>query len=899
MTTVASRIVDFLVLARWPLFALAMVIAALAWYPAQQVRFDRSVENMFAPDDPLLPPYQRLKRDFGGNEIVMAVYQDDYFFSADGSGIRRNAELASRLKAVPGVRDVLSLAQVNDLLEKLQAGKKAASLFNLFGSKKKEEPFKGPAILHPSDPLAARYRDLFSGYTHSADGKTAAVVCMLEPAAFLPSPLVGEGPGVRGQNSTSAGENHDPRRATIKQLESIIQNPPGGLRPGVVTGEPVMVSEGFALLEEDGRRLGTWTTLLLGLTILVFFRSIRWLLVPIVTVQWTLLVTRAALVLSGLQLSMVSSMLTAVVTVIGVATVMHLTIDIRERRAHGSSPLEAFRQAAGPLAWPILGAILTDVVGFGSLWWADVGPVQDFGTMMVVGSLVVIPAVCLIVPALATAGFLEWGDYPAKSDESRLAAALARSVHAIQARPLAVAAVSLTVALIAAIGAVRLEVESDFTRNFRRASLIVHAYDFVETRLGGAGVWDILIPAPDTLDKDYLARVRRLEERLREIRFPGSGVVRGSDATIAKSAKPRSTPDPLRVDQATGPSAGQSTSGGTVSAGGSVTSKGSGFDGESRLEKMEGGRSPTTPDPAPALTKVMSLVDAIDAIDVDPTLAMLTPSAEIRAQGVAAAMPAFTAALRSPPDEQGQARLRIMLRAYERQPADQKRWLIDEVTRIAREEFPPSEKSPGAEVTGFFVLLTNLIESMLGDQWTTFFVCTIGIFAMLLVAFRSFKLSLIALVPNLLPIYVVMGMMGWLGLKMNMGAAMIAAVSMGQTVDSSLHYLVFFQRARRGGMSVNAALTSVQQTVGQSMIFSTIALIIGFGVLITSEFVPTIYFGALMSLAMLGGLFGNLVALPLLLSWSEHDDRRVGQASEASADPRGAGARGLRPLART
>jgi predicted RND superfamily exporter protein len=809
MTTVAYRIVDFLVLARWPLFALAVVIAALAWYPAQQVRFDRSVENMFAPDDPLLPPYQRLKQEFGGNEIVMAVYEDEYFFTADGSGIRRNAELASRLKAVAGVRDVLSLAQVNDLLEKLQAGKKAASLFNLFGSRKKEEPFQGPAILHPTDPLAARYRELFSGYTHSADGQTAAVVCMLEPQA-----------------TTGA---IDPRRDTIKQLEAIIQNPRGGLRAGVVTGEPVMVSEGFALLEEDGRHLGTWTTLLLGLTILVFFRSLRWLLLPILTVQWTLLVTRAALVLSGLQLSMVSSMLTAVVTVIGVATVMHLTIEIRDRRAHGLSSLAAFRAAAGPLAWPILGAILTDVVGFGSLWWADVGPVQDFGTMMVVGSFVVIPAVCLIVPAVATTSLLDRFDYIGSADDTRLATALAHSVQAIQSRPKTVAIVSLTVALIAAIGAVRLEVESDFTRNFRRGSPIVTAYDFVETRLGGAGVWDIVIPAPDTLDKDYLARVRRLEDRLRGIE---------SQDTQARSAS-------------------------------------------------EGSPANTSP----ALTKVMSLVDAIDAIDVDPTLATLTPSAEIRAQGVAAAMPAFAAALRSPPDEHGQAWLRIMLRAYERQPADQKRWLIDEVSRIAREEFPPADRadvgrgSPdpapaAAEVTGFFVLLTNLIESMLGDQWTTFFVCTIGIFAMLLVAFRSLRLSLIALVPNLLPIYVVMGMMGWLGLRMNMGAAMIAAVSMGQTVDSSLHYLVCFQRARRGGMSVNVALTSVQQTVGQSMIFSTIALIIGFGVLITSEFVPTIYFGALMSLAMLGGLLGNLVALPLLLSWTERDDTPTRSDSE-------------------
>jgi uncharacterized protein len=244
-----------------------------------------------------------------------------------------------------------------------------------------------------------------------------------------------------------------------------------------------------------------------------------------------------------------------------------------------------------------------------------------------------------------------------------------------------------------------------------------------------------------------------------------------------------------------------------------------------------------------------------------------------RYSNMAAAMPAFTNALLTPSfDEQGQSWLRIMLRARERQPAEQKRWLIDEVTRIAREEFPETGDEPAAEVTGFFVLLTNLIESMLRDQWTTFGIASGGIFLMMLVALRSLKLALVAMIPNALPILMVLGLLGWLGLPINMGAAMIAAVSMGLSIDSSIHYLVSFRRERRAGHGVVESLTSVQRTVGQAAIFSTIALIIGFSVLCTSQFVPTIYFGALVSLAMLGGLVGNLVVLPLLLSWIERDD---------------------------
>jgi len=142
---------------------------------------------------------------------------------------------------------------------------------------------------------------------------------------------------------------------------------------------------------------------------------------------------------------------------------------------------------------------------------------------------------------------------------------------------------------------------------------------------------------------------------------------------------------------------------------------------------------------------------------------------------------------------------------------------------------------------------------------------------MMLLAFRSLPLALVALVPNALPILMVMGVMGWLGLKINMGAAMIAAVSLGLSVDSSIHYITGFRRARQSGLTVLQALTHVQQEVGRALFFSTLALIVGFTSLLLSQFVPTIYFGALVSLSMLGGLAGNLLVLPLLLSLITRD----------------------------
>ena len=93
---------------RWPLLALACVSAFLAWRPAAQVRFDRSIENMFRPGDPLLVSYQRLKDEFGEGGLVMAVYREPQLLSKSGDGLRRLEGIERQLRDVPGVREVLS-----------------------------------------------------------------------------------------------------------------------------------------------------------------------------------------------------------------------------------------------------------------------------------------------------------------------------------------------------------------------------------------------------------------------------------------------------------------------------------------------------------------------------------------------------------------------------------------------------------------------------------------------------------------------------------------------------------------------------------------------------------------------------------------------------------------------
>ena len=207
-------------------------------------------------------------------------------------------------------------------------------------------------------------------------------------------------------------------------------------------------------------------------------------------------------------------------------------------------------------------------------------------------------------------------------------------------------------------------------------------------------------------------------------------------------------------------------------------------------------------------------------------------------------MPEFFAALHGKDPVDDRFYLRIMLRVSEQQTSSEKFELIERLEGIADSHFDDTQ------VTGYFVLLSQLIDSVLRDQWKAFATAVMGIGILMYIAFRDLRMALIALVPNSLPILVVIGMMGWLrvliypDLKINIGAAMIAAVSMGLSIDSSIHYIISFQRARLKKDLVDA-LMQVQQNVGRAMVLSTLSLIVGFTVLATSQFVPTIYFGSL------------------------------------------------------
>jgi predicted RND superfamily exporter protein len=182
-------------------------------------------------------------------------------------------------------------------------------------------------------------------------------------------------------------------------------------------------------------------------------------------------------------------------------------------------------------------------------------------------------------------------------------------------------------------------------------------------------------------------------------------------------------------------------------------------------------------------------------------------------------------------------------------------FLVDEMG------YPPER----ARMTGMLVLYNNMLQSLFGSQIATLGAVFIAITLMFTLLFRSLYLALIAIAPNLLAAGTVLGVMGWVGIPLDMMTITIAAITVGIGVDDTIHYIHRFRKEFARDRDYHATLYRCHASIGKAMFYTSVIIIAGFAILALSNFTPTIYFGLLTGLAMLSALLGALLLLPKLL----------------------------------
>ncbi len=212
---------------------------------------------------------------------------------------------------------------------------------------------------------------------------------------------------------------------------------------------------------------------------------------------------------------------------------------------------------------------------------------------------------------------------------------------------------------------------------------------------------------------------------------------------------------------------------------------------------------------------------------------------------------------------QDENQVRISARVLESSYGLNRNELLEEISNTLESDYGFSKEE--YRLTGLAVLYNNMLQSLFDSQIGTISIVFSVIFIMFLVLFRSFYLSIIGIVPNLLAAGVVLGSMGLMSIPLDIMTITVAAISVGMAVDNTIHYIHRFKVEFRETGQYKQSMINSHSTIGRAMLYTSLTIILGFLVFATSNFNPSVYFGFFVSLAMIMALLGALTLLPQLL----------------------------------
>jgi len=169
------------------------------------------------------------------------------------------------------------------------------------------------------------------------------------------------------------------------------------------------------------------------------------------------------------------------------------------------------------------------------------------------------------------------------------------------------------------------------------------------------------------------------------------------------------------------------------------------------------------------------------------------------------------------------------------------------------------------KLAGVLILFNNLLQSLFKSQILTLGIVILGIFLMFVVLFKNTTLSLIGIVPNFLAAFFILGIIGLLGIPLDMMTITIAAITIGIAVDNSIHYIYRFREEFKKINNYKKTLDRCHSTVGIAILNTSLTIVFGFSILVLSNFIPTIYFGVFTGIAMLLAMISVLTLLPKLI----------------------------------
>ena len=547
-----------------------------------------------------------------------------------------------------------------------------------------------------------------------------------------------------------------------------------------------------------------------GMGVLVFiiatlwfvFKKIVWIIVPISSCFFSVVIMVGLLGLLGWKVTVISSNFIALMLILTMAMNIHMSTRFLQlsKEKPNLNKKEIILKTTSKMFWPILYTVLTTICAFLSLIFSEIKPIIDFGWMMTIGLIVSFIVTFSLLPTLIS--FVS--DVSVNINENR------NSVFTNLLGKLSINnknlifIVSILIFFISIFGISRLEVENSFINYFSKNTEIYKGMKLIDEKLGGTTPLEVIIKFPkkddDVVDKEDEWGESETEEDESKYWF--------TKDKIDKIDKVHNYLDSL-------PAVGK------VLSFSSIIEVATNLNDNKPLGSLEMG------------VLYSKIPDSIRKEIVDPYISIEDSEARI--------------SLRIKDSEEGLRRNELI-----------KQIKYDLVNKIGlnEEEY---------KLAGVLILFNNLLQSLFKSQILTLGFVMIGIFAMFFILFKNIKLSLIGVVPNFIAAFFILGIIGIAEIPLDMMTITIAAITIGIAVDNSIHYIYRFKEEYGKINDYKLTLKKCHATVGVAILNTSITIVFGFSILVLSNFIPTIYFGIFTGIAMLLAMISVLTLLPALL----------------------------------
>ncbi len=800
-----------------PLLTLLLVALTVMFfaYHTQGFRLDASSDSLVLENDKSLDYYRAIRARYGSDDFLFLTYtpEQDLFSEAVLTDLKA---LRDQLQAMQRVESVISLLDV-PLIQS-----PPVTLNELRRHIPTLEQDKTDKTLARQEFLAS---PLYQNLIISPDGRTTAMQVIFQRDETWHQLLKQRNQlrEKRLQGELTAGEKlqlqavakqfddynsqlQDQVSRDIEQVREIMQ--PYRQRAKLhLGGVPMIASDSIDFIRSDLMSFGIGVLGFLVLLLAVAFRKPRWVILPMLTCFATGVITVGFLGLVDWPVTVVSSNFVSLLLIITLSLTVHLIVRYRELHELNPQAGQEF------LVWqtlrskfePSFYTAITTQVAFASLIFSDIRPVIDFGWMMNIGIAVAFVLVFTLFPA--TVMLLKPPPVANSNDlTDRITGFFARMIEAFDGRILAS---YVLLAVLAAGGVSLLSVENRFIDYFKDDTEIYRGMELIDNELGGTTPLDVVIDASSEFLRD------EAEWRASPDYEPDTDT-----AGITSSSYWFNTFQLRQV-----------------------------FQVHDYLESLpETGK-------VLSVATTMEMLSQIDKDFVNDDFLLSVLYRKLPDE--------IKQALLQPYMSEDGNQLRFSIRVFESDPSLQREALLQKIRQDLTNEFELEAQQ--VNLTGMLVLYNNMLQSLFSSQIKTLGVVFLAILIMFAILFRNIRMALVAIIPNLFSAGLVLGLMGWLGISLDLMTITIAAITIGIAVDDTIHYVHRITEEFAHDHNYWAAVKRSHASIGRAMYYTTITITLGFSILALSNFVPTIYFGLLTGFAMMAALLANLTLLPQLI----------------------------------